>query len=625
MSYPTQSPPDGDDELAFLLTASAGQLYRSADPAAFLDWLTEAGPLLVPSLAARIDPATGPAGQFFRLMGVQIYNHTPLPENGFKPRPIPTPKRNQPCVCGSGRKYKHCCINVGDQPLFENYNMLRHMLDQYPQKALADLPKTAVDTEAVADTAEQWLAEGDTRRALALLEPWFKAGQRINRRQLPLFDLLMEIYLEEDNPIKRKRVLEQACNAEDRFMRAVAWQRKATILADAGDEAAAWDAFVEAQRLDPDSPSLSFLELTLLCTTGEVEQARERAAFWLARLKRGGDAPPELLDLLAECTHDPEAALFGAPSAVQALEDVARLVEMLQAAPPPAACYQVECYGQEAMLVPGATMGKLEAEWIRQARAFDDSPPQALYDEPDLWDTAPRWLPLLQRQPELWHSFQVLDDLVAGIEGLGDEEQIPLVLEALLDRACALLDYNLQAAEASSDYTLPWGMLENRPALRLLAQGAFHAQALEGYSPVFFQRAEQLMRLNPNDNQGMREILSTAYIANHQFHEAIKLAEQFQSDMLCTLPLNQVLALYLDDRKDEALRHLSSIAERFRVAIDMLLAENPDPPEFSGYGVRLGGEDEAWLYREFTLALWRRDGALDWLRQTVRALRRKPR
>lgn len=53
----------------------------------------------------------------------------------------------------------------------------------------------------------------------------------------------------------------------------------------------------EAQREDPENPSLAVLELTLLLSRGEIDQARERARSWIAQL---------------ECRRDPGlAALIG--------------------------------------------------------------------------------------------------------------------------------------------------------------------------------------------------------------------------------------------------------------------------------------------------------------------------
>ncbi len=620
------APPSADDEMFMLLDVAARQLTQSADPAAFLDWVAEAGPVLAPSLAAQVDSAAGPPSQFFRLMGVHIYSLTPLAEHGFVRQALPKPARNDLCLCGSGRKYKQCCIDMENLPMLEHYNMLRHVLDHCSLKALAQLPATRVDTEAVADTAEQWLDEGDVRRALALLEPWFKPGQKLKRQHIFLFDSLMDIYLYEEKPIKRKRLLERVCNAEDKQLRAMAYQRKATILADTGDVEGAWEAFIAAQRLDPSSPALSVLEITLLCSRGDSEQAKARAAFWLARLQRDANSPDELLDFLTVCTEDPEAALFDQGTEGGLPEAIDELMAMLYTAPLPVALYTVESHGSEAMLEPSRQLARLDGEWNATVQAVTPSLTHTQHDDPVLWDTMSEWLLLLQDEPELWHSFQVLDDLVMGIDALRIEELVPVLLEPLLDRAQALLECNLKQSSIKVNYTLPWLMMENRAALRLLAHGAFHLlHEREETGPDFIQRAERLIQLNPNDNHGIRDALSTVYIANNQPDKAIALLKQFPDDMLCATALNHVLALYIDKQKGKALSRLKSIADRFQVAIDMLLSDKPTPPEFSEYGVRMGGEDEAWLYRESTLMLWQNAGALDWLHQAVNSLSLKRR
>ena len=99
---------DGDDELFGLFAMSAKVLARSGDPAAFLDWIARHGPGFAPEMARGIDPRTGPPGLAFRAMGVAIYGAMPLPEAGFQSRRLPEPGRNESCLCGSGRKYKHC-------------------------------------------------------------------------------------------------------------------------------------------------------------------------------------------------------------------------------------------------------------------------------------------------------------------------------------------------------------------------------------------------------------------------------------------------------------------------------------------------------------------------------------
>lgn len=617
----TRDTPSRFDDLSILLDVAGGQIYRSSDADAFLDWIVSAGPLLAPSLADAVDPAAGPVDQLFRLIGIQIYNQTPLPEYDLTLRPIPQPSRNEPCWCGSGRKYKQCCIDMESQPFAQGLNMLRYVLDHYSIKALAGLPATRVDSEAVGNSAEQWLDEGDIRRAQALLEPWFKDGQPVGRRHLPLFDLLMTIYLETDRPIKRKRLLERACQSGDRFMRAEAHERKSTMLIDAGDVQGAWEAFTTAQRLDPDSPSLSLLEITLLCATGEIEQAKARATFWLARLRRNPGVTPEVLELLAACTEDPTGALDAIVAPASLPDEVSLVAELFAAAPEPVALYELQRHGDEAMLQPTRALEKLERQWVGLADAAKPGLTHIRHGDAGLWDHGDQWLSLLRREPTLWHSFEVLDDLVLGVDALAVEELLPVLVEPLLDRAVALLECNLAQARCGADVSLPWPMLENRPALRLLAHSVFLRHDVEGPSVGFIRRAELLMRLNPMDNHGIRDVLANAYIASGRAEKAISLAEQYPDEMLCALPLNHVLALYVDRREDEALRRLAAIADRFPVAIDMLLADSPVPPELSDYGVRIGGEDEAWYYRESALVLWRECGALEWLRRSMRDIR----
>ncbi len=56
-------------------------------------------------------------------------------------------------------------------------------------------------------------------------------------------------------------------------------------------------------------------------------------------------------------------------------------------------------------------------------------------------------------------------------------------------------------------------------------------------------------------------------------------------------------------------------AKHHRVAIEMLLAEAPRRPKpAAGFGITVGGKEEAWEYRSAHRTLWERDGALGWLR-----------
>ena len=57
------------------------------------------------------------------------------------------------------------------------------------------------------------------------------------------------------------------------------------------------------------------------------------------------------------------------------------------------------------------------------------------------------------------------------------------------------------------------------------------------------QRLELILKLNPNDNQGMRMPLSRRYLEADRFEDALRLAEQYPDDFP-EMSYNRVLALY---------------------------------------------------------------------------------
>ena len=82
------------------------QIVQLADSNRFLDWIGQYGEDLLPEMAAQIDPQVGTPAQFFRTLGREIWAATPLPHKRFAHERLPLPGRNDPCHCGSARKFK---------------------------------------------------------------------------------------------------------------------------------------------------------------------------------------------------------------------------------------------------------------------------------------------------------------------------------------------------------------------------------------------------------------------------------------------------------------------------------------------------------------------------------------
>jgi tetratricopeptide (TPR) repeat protein len=603
------------EELSALFEASAKVLARCGDPAAFLDWIAQHGPDLVPGIARGIDPRTGPPGLAFRAMGVAIYGAMPLPEAGFQCRRLPEPGRNERCLCGSGRKYKHCCLPLQGLLDLSGYNALRHMLDTLPKKRFAELPQSRVDPMAVCDTARQWHEEGDDERAAALLEPWFAGDKPLAAKLEPLFDELMDCYLALGQERKRARLLAAALERGERGLRASALQRRSTMLADRGDIEAAWQGFRDAQREDPEDPNLAVLEATLLVSRGEIERARERAAFWIAHLERRRE--PELADLigfLRRIQSDPHAAMAeGNRKRFPALD---RLAALLAEAPAPQPHYAAADRGEAGRVLEAqGALAKTESRWRELFPQVKPELTATQHDFTGMWSEPGRWLDFLQRNALAWHSFDVLDDLAMAVDALETMGAGATVLEPLLERGAALLEANLGGAAGGG--TVQWGWPQNRPALRMLAHLAYRAAAAMdrgASSERFVALAERLIALNPGDNHFVREPLTRAYIARGCPEKAVALAERHPEDF-CGPALNRILGLLNLDRRADALVALREAAKEHRVAIEMLLAEAPKRPRADGgWGVTLGGKEEAWEYRAAHRELWQKAGALDWLR-----------
>ncbi len=549
----------------------------------------------------------------------------PQPAANFRLLKLPVPGRNEPCLCGSGTKYKRCCGPLAGGLDFSTFNLLRYVLDNVPQKSLRSLPQSRVDPFAVCDSARQWQEEGEADRAVKLLEPWFAGTTALSEKLEPLFDQLMDCYLELGNSRKRERLVAAVMERGDTVLRAVALQRRSMMLADRGELAEAWNVFTQAQRMDPDNPSLVPLELTLLMSQGDLDQVRERAQFWLVRLERMRDPDlAELIDFVRAAAEDPQAVLSGVESTQ--VPGLAVLEELVAAVSAVHSEYVLEDMGEgERMLQPSTALLELEQRWCEM---FPQIKPaltavQILNDE--MWDEPNEWLDFLGRNPLAWQSFDVIDDLVLAVDALQIMVAGTSVLERLLAHGVALLKENLSSTDLS-DCTLSWGWIENRPALRLLAHQAFRGlnrSAVGVASDDFIEPAETLLALNPNDNHGLREPLSLAYLERKWPEKVIALTDRYPDDF-CGPALNRILALVILGRETEATHELGLAIEQHDVALKMLLAKNPRAPKATNdFGITVGGKQEAWLYRMSARHLWEREGGLDWLDKKRKQIRRK--
>jgi tetratricopeptide (TPR) repeat protein len=678
-----------------LLADAVREALSHEDPQRFLDWmrahiadyLSEAvaapAPPGVESLQSEMDPAFFPV--FAALLGRAIWDGLPLPSHSFRPKPLPSPGRNEPCPCGSGRKYKDCCSRLPAMPLRPEA-LWPFVLEQLPEDTRKRLiVEGKVPVEPVAALASEYLEQGKPRQGMALLEPLLtgKICQPDEAHDYAL-NILCSLYDELGQGKKKMALLDRIVNTlEPSPLRSGAWQRLAAIRMDAGDSEGAWEAFRQAQQDDPNSPAVGALEVQLLMAGNRLQEAQARAQFWVKRLRRQGLAEGEIpLSFLRSVAKDPTTAMadLGMEMAGGAGERLRRWLEQVADRSVPR--YRVteeavlaqdeagdlrtslgaslrrmgvredqigpaldrleqrlksleeplpEEEGEEEQqrqpakpslfLVPPKRILKLEENWHK---VFPLSKPLSVQDLPfggdDAWDpaTEERWSGWLEAHPEAFDSLDILDDLATAVlqhPEIATPGMAEALLRPLLLRAEAIIHQALDGIEAPH---LAWPYTENRSTLRSLARRVSLELDL-GNTAVAIALAQWLLRLNPEDNHGFRGLVMNEYLRAGADTAALELAARYPGDLQPELPYGQALALYRLNRREEAEAALCAALKHLPKVCRYLVSERIRKPKVDPYGVRISGEDQAWLYREEMRDVWAATpGALDGLKKAER-------
>lgn len=526
------------------------------------------------------------------MLGMDVWNVTPIPENRFRPRKLNKPERNAPCPCGSGHKFKQCCANLPPLDLgITEELMLSEVLGLLPQKTLKELPLHDLHPDALALVAQRWLDEGDAKKAISLLERYFTNLDKLDSRAEWAADTLLNAYLETNAPRKKQKFVDALKAATNKDLRSCGWQRQATIDSDQGNYIGAWDAFREAQRHAPNAPALSHLEVLLLLSEGRDVEAKARADFWIARLQRDAKYDhSELITVLRNMVGSDAGKL---QTLHFARGPLGRLADAVANWPAPACSYRL-IGGCE--LEPKVELARLEGRWmdLRQSADLDDM------------------IAFAAQFPLAGQSFMVLRDLseIALMLDPGVPGSREALSRQILQRGEALRQAVLSKLKAQNR-ELPWGFLNNRPMLTLVQ---YFIEAMEKTSPG---ECLALMRwsvtvANPTDNSGLRGPLIHKLIELGKPREAIDIAAAYPDDF-AEIEYGRVLALFVNQQAEAAQACLRKAVERWPKAWKMLHAANPKQARSKNPGyITVGGDDEAWHYRIDHRDLWQSTGALRW-------------
>ena len=137
------------------------------------------------------------------------------------------------------------------------------------------------------------------------------------------------------------------------------------------------------------------------------------------------------------------------------------------------------------------------------------------------------------------------------------------------------------------------------------------AQAVDHYA--------ELLRLNPNDNQGVRYLLLGALVDLDRDEEAQRLLQRYEHDGSAEWAYTIALLAFRREGDSAISRSLLRAAsDTNRHVPDYLVGNKGMPPAPPSY-ISLGGEDEAISYSAQFLRTWRSsEGAIPWLRKTLK-------
>jgi len=165
---------------------------------------------------------------------------------------------------------------------------------------------------------------------------------------------------------------------------------------------------------------------------------------------------------------------------------------------------------------------------------------------------------------------------------------------------------------------LEWGWLENRPFVRCL-----HGLALARYEEEETEEAlklfQELLSLNPNDNQGVRAMAVEALFKLGRFQDALEIAEEYPDDVMPETLYGRAFALFKLRRRQEATIALQKAIEYLPlVGKELLKTKHRLPRTARPDIVTVGGADEAYYYWEYSGRFWKQDAeALEWLREII--------
>ncbi len=163
-----------------------------------------------------------------------------------------------------------------------------------------------------------------------------------------------------------------------------------------------------------------------------------------------------------------------------------------------------------------------------------------------------------------------------------------------------------------------WGILETRPYMRSRL-GLAHSLWVAGRREEAVVHLQDMLRLNPNDNQGLRYTLAGFLLSLDRDKDLANLLQQYPDEASAAWSYTKALLRFRQDGDTpDARQLLKEAAKRNKHVPAYLLGDKSPSARESGY-YSPGDESEAREYIGSFMAGWKATpGAFAWLRQNVK-------
>ena len=137
------------------------------------------------------------------------------------------------------------------------------------------------------------------------------------------------------------------------------------------------------------------------------------------------------------------------------------------------------------------------------------------------------WVEFLEQHAEAFNSIDILDDVAIALKLMPDDDDDGWTVVAALSQLDVRV-HQLLSPIISENKIMPWVATENRLAIRLLVDAAFDLK--DSKKGDCFAPMRILLRLNPNDNHDLRDVVVSELLARNNNDEALAIAQQYPDD-----------------------------------------------------------------------------------------------